>query len=623
MTLDMWLTLGILGGAIVLFITEWIRVDLVAIAVVISLMLTGILSPEEALAGFSSPIVVTVAALFVVGGAVMKTGLADTISHRIIQLAGQSKNRLMVIIMGTVALMSGFISDTGTVAVMAPAIISLGWKKDINPSKLLLPVSFSALLGGAMTLIGTPPNIIVSDLLANSGYTPFRFFDFTPIGLAVLLTGITFIALTDRWLLPDREPTTKIQRVETPEEIVQLYKLPEDLYRLRVRSPSPLVGKTLQSVDLGNKYQITVLEILRKPEVRPLAKMGERRLVLEEETQNILPSPETSIQQDDILICQGKSEDIIHAAASLNLGVQPAHAEDKQALVNNEAGVAEVLLPPRSNLIGKTLVSSQFGSRYHLTVLGINRPGTKEDLSLKETPLQFGDTLIVQGPWKDIHDLRNKQRDFIVIGEPETMRGPISQSKMLWALLILAGMLVLLVTNWIPISTAALLAGFLMIMAGCLQAKDAYDTVDWKSIILIAGMLPMTTALQEVGLVQVSVEWLASTLGSMGPYLILSTLFLLTSLFTQVISNTATTVLIAPIALSLAQNLGYQPQAFLMLVAIAASTAFASPVSSPVNTLVMGAGDYRFSDYLRVGSPLILAVLLVSVVILPLIWPLH
>ncbi len=623
MALDMWLTLGILGGAIVLFITEWIRVDLVAIAVVISLMLTGILSPEEALAGFSSPIVVTVAALFIVGGAVMKTGLADTISRRIIQLAGQSKIRLMVIIMGTVALMSGFISDTGTVAVMAPAIISLGLKKDINPSKLLLPVSFSALLGGAMTLIGTPPNIIVSDLLANSGYTPFRFFDFTPIGLTVLLTGIAFIILTDPWLLPDREPTTKIQRVETPEEIVQLYKLPEDLYRLRVRSPSPLVGKTLQSVDLRNKYQITVLEILRKPKVRPLAKMGERRLVLEEETQNILPSPKTNIQQDDILICQGKSEDIIHAAASLNLGVQPAHAEDKQGLVNNEAGVAEVLLPPRSNLIGKTLVTSQFGSRYHLTVLGINRPGTKEELPLKETPLQFGDTLIVQGPWKDIHDLRNKQRDFIIIGEPETMRGPISQSKMLWALLILAGMLVMLVTNWIPITTAALLAGFLMIMAGCLQAKDAYDTVDWKSIILIAGMLPMTTALQKVSLVQVSVEWLANTLGSMGPYFILSTLFLLTSLFTQVISNTATTVLIAPIALSLSQNLGYQPQAFLMLVAIAASTAFASPVSSPVNTLVMGAGDYRFSDYLRVGGPLILVVLLVSVLVLPLIWPLY
>lgn len=623
MSLDMWLTVGILGGAITLFITEWIPIDLVAIAVVISLMLSGILTPQEALAGFSSPIVVTVAALFVVGGAVTKTGLADTISQRIVSLAGRSTVRLIAMIMGSVALLSGFISDTGTVAVMAPAIISLAWKKDINPSKLLLPVSFSALLGGAMTLIGTPPNIIVSDLLASSGYPPFRFFDFTPIGLILLLTGIAFITLTDRWLLPDREPTTKVQRVETPEEIVQLYKLPQDLYRLRVRSPSPAVGRTLRSIDLRNKYQITALEILRPQDTPSIAKMGQKRLVLEEGPLSIMPSPETVIQHDDILICQGKSEDIIHAAASLNLGVQPAHAEDKQALVNNEAGVAEVLLPPRSNLIGQTLVTSQFGSRYHLTVLGIHRPGAEGELPLKETPLQFGDTLIVQGPWKNIHALRNKQRDFIVIGEPEAMRGPVSQSKMLWALFILVGMLVMLVTNFVPISTAALLAGFLMIIVGCIEAKDAYDTVDWKSIILIAGMLPMTTALQKVGLVQISVQWLANTLGSMGPYLTLTTLFLLTSLFTQVISNTATTVLIAPIALSLSQNLGYQPQAFLMLVAIAASTAFASPVSSPVNTLVMGAGEYRFSDYLKVGGPLILVILIVSVLVLPLIWPLY
>ncbi len=623
MNLDMWLTMGILGGAIILFITEWIPIDLVALAVVLSLMLSGILPPQEALAGFSSPIVITVAALFVVGGAVTKTGLADTISQRIISLSGRSTLRLIAMIMGSVALLSGFISDTGTVAVMAPAIISLAWKKDINPSKLLLPVSFSALLGGTMTLIGTPPNIIVSDLLASNGYPPFRFFDFTPIGLILLLTGIAFIALTDRWLLPDREPTTKVQRVETPEEIVQLYKLPQDLYRLRVRSPSPVIGKTLRRIDLRNKFQVTALEILRPQNARSIAKRGENRLALEEESQSIMPSPETVVQHDDILICQGKSEDIIHAAASLNLGVQPAHAEDKQALVNNEAGVAEVLLPPRSNLIGQTLVTSQFGSRYHLTVLGIHRPGAEGDLSLKETPLQFGDTLIVQGPWKNIHALRNKQRDFIVIGEPEAMRGPVAQSKMLWALLILVGMLVMLVTNFVPISIAALLAGFLMIVVGCIEAKDAYDTVDWKSIILIAGMLPMTTALQKVGLVQISVQWLANTLGSMGPYLTLTTLFLLTSLFTQVISNTATTVLIAPIALSLSQSLGYQPQAFLMLVAIAASTAFASPVSSPVNTLVMGAGEYRFSDYLKVGGPLILVILIVSVLVLPLIWPLH
>lgn len=625
MTPEMWLTIAILGGAILLFITEWLRVDLVALAVVLTLMLTKILSPEEALAGFSSPIVVTVAALFVVGGGVMKTGLANTISRRIILLAGKSTVRLLTIIMSTVALMSGFISDTGTVAVMAPAIISLAWQKDINPSKLLLPVSFSALLGGAVTLIGTPPNLIVSDLLIQEGYPPFQFFDFTPIGLVLLLTGIAFVIITYPWLLPDHEPSTRVQRVETPEEIVRLYKLPQDLYRLRVRSSSPLAGKSLKSANLRRRYKVNVLEVVRSAEPTSMPTLRETRSFFDVETtkQSLHASPETKLQADDILICQGKSEDISLLAADMNLGVQPAAAEDNHALINEEVGVAEVLLPPRSTLIGKTLVSIQFGTRYNLTVLGINRPGKEKPLPLKETQLQFGDTLIVQGPWKYIHELRSRQRDFIVIGEPDALQGPPRKAHMFRALFILLGMLVMLVTNWIPMSAAALGAGFLMIIVGCLQAKDAYDTVDWKSIILIAGMLPMTTALQKVGLVQVSAEWLANTLGTLGPLPTLASLFLLTSFFTQIISNTATTVLIAPIALSLSKNLGYQPHAFLMLVAIAASTAFASPVSSPVNTLVMGAGNYRFSDYLKVGGPLILVTMIVSVLILPLIWPLH
>jgi len=622
MTADMWLTIGILGLAVLLFITEWLRVDIVALFVVLSLMLSGILTPEDALAGFSSPIVVTVAALFLVGGAVMQTGLADTISQRMMSLAGQSTVRLLSIIMGSVAVMSGFISDTGTVAVMTPAIISLARRKGINPSKLLLPVSFSALLGGATTLIGTPPNIIVSDLLSTSGYPAFNFFDFTPIGLSLLLAGILYIGSTYSWLLPDREPTSSVQRVETPEEIVQLYKLPQDLYRLRVRSSSPITGQALKDIDLRNQHQVTVIEIIRKPEPSSLSG-DEKRLFIEgDKPENLVPSPDTKILHNDILICRGQSENISLAAADLDLGVLPVQAEDKQAFVNNEVGVAEVLLPPRSELIGKTLVSSQFGSRYHLTVLGINRPGPDENLSLKETTLQFGDTLVVQGPWKHIHSLRRQQRDFIVIGEPEDMDGRPSREKMLLALIILAGMLLLLLTHWVAVSTAVLLAAFLMIITGCLPVKDAYDFVDWKSVILIAGMLPMATALENVGLVHLSAEWLAGTLGSFGAYPTLISLFLITSLFTQIISNTATTVLIAPVALSLSRTLGYQPQALLMTVAIAASTAFASPVSSPVNTLVMGAGDYRFSDYLKVGGPLILVTMVVSLLLLPLLWPL-
>ncbi len=623
LNLEIWITLGLLGGAILLFVTEWMSVDLVALGVVIGLMVSGILTPDEALAGFSSQIVITVAALFIVGGAVMETGLADTISGKIIHFAGNSQFRLLVLIMGTVALLSGFISDTGTVAVMAPAIISISRKKGINPSKLLIPLSFGSLLGGAMTLIGTPPNIIVSDLLSANGYQPFAFFDFTPIGLVLLISGILFLALTSRYLLPDHQASTEMQRVDSPEELMQVYSLAEDLYRLRIRHGSPLVGKTLLESDLGSKFGVIVLEITRNEETRSKIRLGEIRILPEEGTSSVITlSPEVPLNPDDLLICQGTLNDISHAAASLQLGVQPAEAVDQKALVNNEVGVAEILLPPRSQLIGKSLVSSRFGSLYQLTVLGINRPGITTSLSLKETKLQFGDTLFVQGPWKNIRSLSNQRRDFVVVGQPETMKGAPPRSKMILSALILLGMLVALMAGWLPLATTAMIAAFLMIVSGCLEMKQAYNSVDWKSIILIAGMLPMATALQKVGLVQIGTDWMAGTLGGLGSVPIMAALFLITSLFTQVLSNTTTTVLIAPIALSLALRLGYQPHAFLMIVALAASTAYASPVASPVNTLVMASGNYRFKDYVKVGVPLILISLVITVLLLPLLWPL-
>jgi di/tricarboxylate transporter len=290
--------------------------------------------------------------------------------------------------------------------------------------------------------------------------------------------------------------------------------------------------------------------------------------------------------------------------------------------VNEEVGVAEILLPPRSRLIGKTLTDLRFGSQYQLTVLGINRSGIDKALPLKDTKLQFGDTLFVQGPWKNIRALTSQMRDFIVVGQPDTLRGTPTRSKLIMAGVILAGMIFLLVSKLLPLPTTALLAAFLMVISGCLDMKSAYNSVEWKSIILIAGMLPLTTAIQQVGLMEIGSDKIASALGGFGIILILGFVFLITSILTQVISNTATTVLIAPIALSLAVKLGFQPQAFVMTVALAASMAFASPVASPVNTLVMAAGNYQFRDFLKIGIPLILVSLIITVLLLPVIWPL-
>ena len=622
MTYDMWIALGILAIAIILFVTEWLRVDVVAIGVMVALMLSGLLTTDEALSGFSNPAVLTIAALFIVGGAVMQTGLADLIGRRILSIAGNSEWRLTAVIMAAVGLMSGFMSDTGAVAVLLPAIVSLAARAKVNPSRLLIPLSFGSLLGGATTLIGTPPNLIVSDLLREEGLEAFGFFDYTPIGLVLFAGGVLFMLSVGRLLLPDRKRVQEVQRVETPEELVDLYRLPDNLFHLRVRRDSSLIGQTVVEADLGRAFHISVLEIQRPGQPRSLIRVGGQQLMLQPEELKRLPRETTPIAMDDLLVVQGSSTDVSQAAAHWNLALQPVDVGDERSLIDYEAGIAEILLPPRSSLVGKTLVEARFGSTYNLTVLAINRAGAERDINLKETRLQAGDTLLVQGMWRSIAALKRSRRDFVVMGEPEAMAGAPARRRAPLALLVLAGMLILMITNAVSIAAAAMVAALAMILAGCVTIDEAYEAVDWKSIVLIAGMLPMSIALEKVGLVGLVAQGLVGLVGDLGPLAVLAGLFVLTSAFTQVLSNTATTVLIAPIALASARQLDVQPYALLMAVAIAASMAFASPVASPVNTLVMSAGNYRFRDYLKVGGPLLLLALILSVLLLPVLWPL-
>jgi di/tricarboxylate transporter len=622
MTWDMWIALIILVAAIVLFITEWLRVDVVALGVMTSLMITGLLDPNEAISGFSNPAVLTIASLFIVGGAVMHTGLASAIGQKLLTVAGNHPIRLMVVIMLSVALMSSFMSSTGTVALLLPAIISLARSAKISASKLLLPLAYGSLLGGATTLIGTPPNIIVADILREQEVRTFSFFDFTPIGLTLLVAGVVYMVLVGRRMIPDYKPKQEVQRVETPEELVEIYRLPDNMFKLRVRKSSNLVGQTVAESQMRQKFKLTILDIQRPSRPKEVAKIGERSLVLQSNgSDSIPPTAETVLNPGDILFVQGEAADVAHASAQLNLGVVPVEAEEGVSLISNEAGIAEILLPPRSSLIGKTLVETRFGSQYNLTVLGIRRPAMDGNLDLKETKLQFGDTLLVQGQWNKILELKKRGRDFVVMGQPEEMLGAPTKEKAPIALLIMAGMIVLMVTDWLPITTASMLAALAVIVTGCLTIDDAYESINWKSLVLIAGMLPMSIALERVGLVDLAANWLTNNLGAYGPMVVLGGLFLTTSLFTQILSNTATTVLVAPIALAAAYNLNVHPHSFMMGVAVAASMAFATPVASPVNTLVMGAGSYRFTDYIKVGGPMILVSLGVALLVLPIIFP--
>ena len=622
MTLQMYIALGILLFAIIFFITEWLRVDVVALIVVIALMISGLLKPSEATAGFSNPVVLTIAALFVIGGGVLQTGLAASIGSYILKIAGTNPTRLIVTVMLSVAVLSAFMSDTGTVAVLLPAVISLAASARISPSKLLIPLSFGALLGGAATLIGTPPNLIVSDILRESGAQPFQFFDYTPIGLLLIAAGVIFMLTIGKQLLPNHVQAQDVQRVATPEEIARRYRLPDNLFRLRVRKLSPLVDKTIAEGGFGARFNVNILELRRAPQARSVVKVGETNLIWKaDKRKGMKPSAETTFQAEDLLLVQGTPTDVAHLAASWNLGVQPAESHDDKSLINQEVGFAEVVLPPESQLIGKTLTELHFGSQYHLSVLGIQRPRTDDILSLKTTPLHFGDILLVQGPWENILALKKQGRDFVVMGQPESMIGPANKSKAPIAAVIMFVMLLTMVGEVLPLTTTSMLAGLLMILTGCLTIDEAYGYIDWKSIVLVAGMLPMSTALERVGLISLGAQSLTNTLGSLGPLWVLGGLFFVTSIFTQVLSNTATAVLIAPLALAAAHNLDVQPQAFLMAVGIAASMAFASPVASPVNTLVMGAGNYRFSDYIKIGVPMLVIGLAISMLALPLLWP--
>ncbi|MFW5709467.1 MAG: SLC13 family permease, partial [Chloroflexota bacterium] len=516
----------------------------------------------------------------------------------------------------------------GTVAVLLPAIVGLAASAKISPSKLLIPLSFGALLGGAMTLIGTPPNIIVSNTLREANttagqelYRPFEFFDFTPVGVLILIAGIGFMITFGRRLLPNYGIGTEDIEPYDPMELVSTYDLTENMGYLRILPGSQLIGKSIADTHLRRNYGVTVVEIIRDSEMRPVAQFGRQRVYLEtNRPAHIFPTAETTLGAEDIIVLQGNREAIRNVAYAHNLSFEPMPEDSVEALINRQVGIAEVLLPPRSSLIGKTLRQSRFGPTYSLSVLGIKRPGDEKP-DMNTATLHFGDSLLVQGLWHDIMALQKNKEDFVVLGRPEAMVDETNTRRAPIAAAILAGMLGILILDLLPLATTALIAALAMVLTGCLTMDEAYDAIDWKSIVLIAGMLPMATALTQVGLVDQVARQVQNSLGDADPRVVLSVLFLLTAMFTQVLSNTATAVLVAPIAIETATRLDVTPYAFLMGVAVAASMAFASPVASPVNMLVLGAGKYRFVDYIKVGVPMLLIAFVIAVIFLPIIFP--
>jgi di/tricarboxylate transporter len=778
MTPEIAIVLGILAVAVVLFITEWVRVDVVALMVLVSLTLTGLITPAEALSGFANLAVVTVWAVLILSNGLARTGVAGLIGRPVLHLAGDSDARLIALIMLVVGVLSGFMNDIGVAALMLPVVVDIARRTGRPPSLLLMPLAFAALLGGLNTLIGTPPNILVSEALRQYGLEPFHMFDYTPTGVVIMLTGIAFMVLIGRHLLPSRD----IKELPENAQIApgEFFGLRERMFVIRLPEDSVLAGKTLAQSRLGAALGLNVLAILRTDQNRlapdPAAHLrsGDRLLVegqpdrltelrrqrvlnveddnlaserlrsaeitmaeLELSAQSSLPGQtleqtdfrrrfgvivlairrgggvvrtnleKLPLQRDDVLLVQGAREqlDVLRVDSefllsdaeiedeyyleerlvamrvpedsilvdktlaesrlgdAFGLGVMGIVREEKTHLmleaeerlaagdlllvkgrpddlltleglqsleIDTEAppniielesehvGLVEAVLSPRTTLAGKTLRQIHFRDKYGLSVLAIWREGRAYRSDLRNMALRFGDALLLYGP-RDRQRVLGLEPDFLVLSEAATEAPRLNKAPI--ALLIMAVVLVPVIFDWVPIAISALVGVILMILTSCLTMDEAYRSIEWKAVFLIAGMLPLGIAMEQTGAANFLAEGMVGMVGPGGPLAVMAGLFVLAALASQVMPNPAVAVLLAPIALNTANDLGISPYPLMMAVAISASAAFLSPVGHSANVLVMGPGGYRFADYTKVGIPLTLVVLVVALIVVPIFWP--
>lgn len=607
-------TFIILFITILLFIGGKIRADLVALLSLLTLVLFGIISTEEALAGFANSTVIMLAGLFVVGGGIIRTGLAQKGSQFILRYAGSNETKLFILLMIVVAIIGSFISNTGTVAIMLPIVIGIALSMKVSTSKFLIPLAFAANLSGFMTLISTPTNLLVSQTLESNGYEGLRFFSITPIGIIAFIIGLSYLLLVRNTLLPkDKQKQVTNNKRLSPNTLIQRYHLNENLHRIYVPEKSPIVNKKLKELKLTTNYHLVVLKIERK--------INEGIQLLPSPTQQEMAGPNSIIEAHDILYVQGTPMQIAKFAVDYGLEIEK-HNEHEQ-LVSNKIGVVEALLQPNSTLINKTVGVSAFRKKYNLNIIGINRKGEFISENISDVRLRFGDALLIQGKWEDIEFLANDTSDVVVVGKPtEFASQAAANGKAPIAAGILLLMIMLMVFNVFPTVVSVMIAAILMVLTGCLRnMDDAYGQINWQSIILIGAMLPWSTALENTGGMTLISNGIIDLLGDLGPIGVLAGLYVVATLFGQIMSNTATTVLFAPIAMNAAIEMGVSPYPMLMAVGVAACMAFSTPFSSPTNALVMTAGNYKFMDFFKVGLPLTLIMAVVMIIVIPYLFP--
>ena len=606
-------TLIILALSAVFFAMGKVRSDLVALCALVALLLTGTLTPQEAISGFSNQVVIMMVGLFVVGGAIVQTGLAKKASGKLMMLAGDNEIGLFLLLMVVTAVIGAFVSNTGTVALMMPIVVSLAQKAKIRASRLLMPLAFASSMGGMLTLIGTPPNLVIQEALTESGHQPLGFFSFLPIGLVCIVVGIVVLLPLSKRFLNGRQrgdDDGKARRRKTLDDLLEEYSLKDDLSVFTVTDASLVKDKSIVELDVQRRYGLSVLEVRR---------VKKTHAKLMKEVEQRLAGPDTRLMVGDIVYVSGNKQQAEQMAADMQLN------KTSQPLAFYDIGIAEAVLMHNSRLCGKTLRDGGLRRLYSVNVLGVRRGDDYITRNLADLKLRQGDILLIQGKWKNISRIANLAEGILVMGQPleEAARVTLDYKAPLAAAIMVA-MILTMVFDFIPVApvTAVITAGLLMVLTGCIRSVEAaYKTINWESIVLIAAMLPMSVALEKTGASALVARMLADGLGQASPYALLAGVYFTTSLLTMFISNTATAVLMSPIALTSAMAIGVSPYPMLFAVTLGASMCFASPFSTPPNALVMQAGGYTFMDYIKVGLPLQIIMGLVMVFVLPLLFP--
>ncbi|MDR1678983.1 MAG: SLC13 family permease [Prevotellaceae bacterium] len=603
------LTLIILAVTVFFFMRGKVRSDLVALCSLLALVLFGVITPVEALAGFSNSVVVMMIGLFVVGGAIFRTGLAKMISGKILQLAGNNQNVLFLLVMVVTASIGAFVSNTGTVAVMLPIIMSMTADANINPHRYLMPLAFAGSMG-LFTLISTPPNLVIQDVITAHGYEPLSFFSFAPVGFICLLVGIVVLFFLSKQLVKGNTLTVKPDHSKSLMALAEEYNLKNQIYKIAVPINSAMANKTVGELNLHAKYSINIIKILRK----------EKGIGLRKNIKAEVAGPKSIIRENEILYCQGSKENIDRFVTDNHLQLQES---ESRGLHFQESGVIEAFILPSSKLIDKTISEIRFRDEFNVAVLGIQRNHvfiTDDFLNLE---LQAGDAFLLHGTWDNLAKLDEHQDDLVLVGQPLKEAAKVTlDRKAPVAATIMLSMILVMAFNIIPAVIAVLLAAVAMVVTGCLRnIEEAYSTIAWENIVLIGAMLPMATAFEKTGIAHIISGELISQLGSIGPYALLAGVYFAASLFTMFISNTATAVLFAPIAMYTAVKMNISPYPFMFAVTVGASMCFASPFSTPPNALVMSAGRYTFMDFVKVGLPLQIIMGIVMVLLLPVIFP--